>query len=496
MMTKCIRTVPGSAGAFVLALLAVTPGIAFGRVDLQLRASQTTRYFLVDDRIRHQVTEVGARQVTDVREGVTTVFDGRMRYDSALFPAPVLKMRDYPPEVREDEGFEADARQAYVDWLAGDWAVKAGLFQFDWMESLSPRTSDAVTPLDLRHGGFDNSGQLIEPVYAFSANTSVGFGSVELMLVPWGKPHRLPKGENGYGYGERVKALRGGVEKIVRASGLRGALNSSLVHGKIPRDIDNSEFGARFLTSAGGVDVSAFGWRGHQRTPALEISLIEAEDSTALSPAWDLLTVETHQQMNSYGIFSSYGGEAAVYRLFSLYEPGRKPPVMLDDDVAALVSLAAADPSVIVGDRAYRLGAIDDRLRGGAGFDYVFSRHLKVYSEGYVSASRVTGVNVLGEGVEETYRDHTVTLRLTNESFSNVFLSCDATVTGPRRSWMVNPDVTIDWRSGGARRGERESEVAWKLSLGGWFVQSESDKSALRILRDARQVYARIATWM
>ncbi len=489
-LSACARVAPALVSALALSFP------AFGKVDLQVRASQTARYFLVDKRLRHQVSEVGLRQVADVREGVSTVVDGRMRYDSALFPTPVIKMRDYSKDVRDDEGFEAGARQAYIDLLTSNWAMKIGLIQFDWMESLSPRTSDAVTALDLRYGGFDNAGQLIEPVEAFSANTSVGFGSFEFMVVPHGRHHRLPRGENGYGYGERVNRLLAGLERVVKGSGLRGSLDTGLRHGNIPMDIPDTEFGLRFLKSAGGIDLSAFAWRGHQRTPALELSLMESEDSTTLSPAWELTALETYQRMNSYGAFASYGGEAAVFRLFSLYEPGRRPGVLLDDDLAALVAMATPDPSVIVGDRAYRKGSVDDRLRAGGGFDYVFSRHLKIYSEGYVTVSRVTGVTVPGDGVEDTFRDHTVTLRLTNESFNDVLISCDSTITGPERSWLVNPDVSFDWRTGDARRSGNASEASWKLSVGGWLVQSESDKSALRILRDARQVYVRLATWM
>jgi len=117
---------------------------ALAKVDLRGRASQTARYFLEDERLRHQITEISLRQVADVREGMTTVIDGRFRYDSALFPSPSIQFRHYSKEVRNDEGFEAEARQIYVDWLTEHWAVKLGRIQFDWMDSLSPRTSDAV----------------------------------------------------------------------------------------------------------------------------------------------------------------------------------------------------------------------------------------------------------------------------------------------------------------------------------------------------------------
>jgi hypothetical protein len=73
-------------------------------------------------------------------------------------------------------------------------------------------------------------------------------------------------------------------------------------------------------------------------------------------------------------------------------------------------------------------------------------------------------------------------------------LSCDITMTGPERSWLVSPDVSYEWREGvkSANAGAR----SWKLSFGGWLVQSESDKSALRMLRGARQVYARLSAWL
>ena len=466
--------------------------VGMAKVDLQGRASQTARFFLDDKRLRHQITEIGLRQVADVSEGVTTVVDGRLRYDSALFPTPTIKFRNYSKEVREDEGFEADTRQVYVDWLTENWAMKIGRIQFDWMESLSPRTSDAVTALDLRYGGFDNAAQIIEPVEAFSANSSVGFGSVEFMLVPRGKHHRLPKGENGYGYREKVNGLLDGVSRVLIASGLEGTVKQRLVSGEIRRGVNEGEVGARFLSSAGGVDFSAFAWRGHQRTPSLDLTLVESVGSGEQSPLWELDVTENFPRMNSYGAFASYGGDAFVLRVFSLYEPRRAPSLVVESELASILVLASGDTSQFLGDSSYRRGAIEDRLRSGGGFDYVFSKHLKLYSEGYATASRVTGKSVAGTELDETAWDYTGTLRLTNESFEDWFISCDSTVTGPERSWLINPDVTLAW--GGSENSDNSGN-SWKISVGGWFIESDSEKSALRILRGARQAYMRLATW-
>jgi hypothetical protein len=462
---------------------------AWAKVDLRGRASQTARYFLEDQRLRHQITEVSLRQVADIREGMTTVVEGRFLYDSALFPTPSIQFRHYSKEVRNDEGFEAEARQIYVDWLSEKWAIKVGRIQFDWMDSLSPRTSDAVTALDLRHGGFDNPSQIIEPVEAISANTSVGFGSAEFMIVPRGKHHRLPKGENGYGYVERVNGLLGGVQQALVASGVRRVINPALISGQIPIDTTHAEYGGRYLMSASGIDFSAFAWRGHQRTPSLELTFDEAEGSSFDTEIWDLKATEKYPQMSSYGVFASLGGEASVFRLFSLYEPGRTPSVLLQDELAKYLSPALGNSPSFLGDRVYRSGSIEDRLRGGLGFDYVFSKHLKIYSEGYVTVSQVKGRTPAGDSVEETLRDHTATMRLTNESFDDLFISCDTTITGPKRSWLISPDVTFEWRD------KQPSANTWKLSVGGWLVQSESEQSALQILRGARQVYMRLGAW-
>ena len=480
----------GALVAFLAIACALQSERASAKVDLYGRVSQTARFFLTDERLRHQITEISLRQVADVREGVTTVIEGRFRYDSALFPAPTVPLRHYSKEVRNDEGFEADSRQVYLDWLTDNWAIKAGRIQFDWMDSLSPRTSDAVTALDLRFGGFDNASQIIEPVEALSANTSLGFGSIEFMVVPRAKHHRLPKGENGYGYVERVNGLLDGVGRVLAASGVRGSIRPALVSSQIPVDTSEVEFGGRFLASAKGIDFSAFAWHGHQRTPSLELTILEGEGSVAQSQLWDLHATEQYPRMNSYGAFASYGAEASVFRLFSLYEPGRAPGILVEDELAAFLTVGSLDPSRLFGGRAYRREAVEDRLRGGSGFDYVFSKHLKVYSEGYMTFSRVTGRALGGAGTQDLVKDHTATVRLTNESFEDLFISCDATITGPKRSWLVNPDVTLEWR------GAETSKNTWKLSFGGWFVQSESDQSALSILREARQVYMRLAAWM
>ncbi|MEY4630972.1 MAG: hypothetical protein RIQ81_1092 [Pseudomonadota bacterium] len=489
--------------AFTAAALFVAGGVAstaFAKVDLKARFSQTARYWLEDNRLRHQTSELNLRQTADVREGVTTVVEGRFRYESAILPPDATRLREYPKAVQDDEGFESEARQIYLDWLTNVAAIKVGVVQFDWMDSLSPRTSDSITALDLRHGGFDSASQIIEPVFAASGNFSLGFGSLEMMVVPHGKPHRLPKGENGYGYGERVNGLLGGVSQALKQAGLRGNIDSQRQSPGIPAGGKDIEFGGRFLANVEGFDLSFIGWRGHQRTPTLDVSLYDSPDATATNPDWILAAAETHVRMNTYAAFLGYGGDAAVVRLFSIYEPGRRPAVLVEDDLAwTLLGQLPADEAyatgeLLFGDEAYRRGAVLDRTRTGAGFDYVFSKHLKVYSEAYVTRSRVTGNTLGGQGIEDSWRDHTGTLRITNESFDDLFMSCDVTMTGPERSWLVSPDVTYEWREGA--KSARAGASSWKMSFGGWLVQSESDKSSLRILRGARQVYARLTAWL
>ena len=495
-------SVAGAVGAVCAMCLVSAPGgsVAHAKVDFKARFSQTARYFLEDERWRHQTSELNLRQVADVREGMTTVVEGRFRYDAAILPPESVRLREYSRPVQDDEGFETEARQVYLDWLTDVAAVKVGIVQFDWMDSLSPRTSDSITALDLRHGGFASANEIIEPVFALSGNFSLGFGSLELMVVPEGKPHRLPKGPNGYGYGERVVGLLGGVTQALKQAGLRGGIDQQRQSPGIPLGVKDVEGGGRFLASLAGIDLSLIAWRGHQRTPSLDVSLYDSPDATATNPDWILAATERHIGMNTLAAFASYGGDAAVYRLFVIREPGRQPSVLVEDDLAwTLVGQLPEDEAVstgemLFGDEVYRRGSLLDRMRVGGGFDYVFSKHLKLYSEGYVTSSHVTGHTLAGQGIEDSWREHSGTLRLTNESFEDMLISCDVTMTGPERSWLVSPDISYEWREG--PKSPHAGASSWKLSVGGWLVQSESDKSALRILRGARQVYARLSAWL
>lgn len=480
------------AGSFVDSFFFdVTPVLA--DADVQVRAAESARYFLEDKKIRHVITELGIRHSMEATDGVSTVLDARLIYDAALFSGPFGTVRDYGPEVRGDEGFAAEIRNAYLDILTETVAIKAGRFAFDWMESLSPRTSDAVTPLDLRFGGFDSGSSLIEPVDAVSANTSFGFASVEVMFLPFGRHHRLAKAANGYGYVERVTNMLGGLREILSSSGVSGEIYPSFKRGDVPDDIKTSELGIRALTSVDGVDISAFAWRGHQRSPNLTFSLGQSALSTNQVLAYDLSAAETFPELNSYGVFGSWAGDASVVRLFGLSEPNRVPAVTVDDELSGVMVISGAgtayDPAMVLGDRAYRVGAKEARQRWGLGFDYVFSKHLKLYSEAFQTHSYISGQKVAGAEVRDQFKDHAVTVRLTNETLSDVFISCDATLTGPARSWLVHPEIAIDWRD------DESSGGVWKLAVGGWLVQSESNKSSFAMLRDARQVYVKLSAW-
>jgi hypothetical protein len=128
--------------------LLIVGSTAAADVSITGRFGNYSAAFLEDKRIRHHRYELYLRQDAKVSSSLTTVIAGRMRFDAALYPNSAAP-RNYGREVRHDEMDEAEARLAYFDYLGDAITLKLGLQQIDWIESLSPRTSDVITALDL-----------------------------------------------------------------------------------------------------------------------------------------------------------------------------------------------------------------------------------------------------------------------------------------------------------------------------------------------------------
>ena len=450
MRMKWSRAFLGCAGAFIFVLcgLLAPALVAFAATTFNGRVGNWTAGFLETERIRHNRWDVQLLQKSEIAPRFKTTMEGRFRFDAALYPDSRAPMHELSRAVRDDEMNEFEARQVYFDWMQ-DWvSVRGGLLQIDWIESLSTKSSDVMTPVDLRHGGFGTD--TIVPQAALTANHKFwGGSSLEWLVVPSPEPHRLPKGPNGYGYEETIRSNLG---RLVDPR-----LQVAIEHGDIPEGAKSVEGGLRLLKSFDSLDMTLMGYRGHQRSPSLILS--------QPSPG-DLVLTSKFPPTSTFGLFGTWSGDEIVVRGIVVYEPKREP---------AFVN------SVVPGQSDF----FERRLRLGFGYDHVFSRHLKLYSEHWVNLATTELEEGSGGPPPKDKRVETgsASVRLINESFEDLFLSTDATFTGPSKSWVVSPQMA--WTV-----SER-----WRASLGANLIRSLSDTSTFHWLRDASHVWVAIDAW-
>ncbi len=440
-----------------LPLFVATSIASAADVSVTGRFGNYSAAFLEDKKVRHHRYELYLRQDAKVSSSLTTVMAGRLRFDTALYPDSAAP-RDYGRQVRRDEMNEAEARLAYLDYLGDSITLKLGFQQIDWIESLSPRTSDVITALDLRHAGYGNASDIIEPIFALMLGHSVGVGSVEWLVVPKSTSHRLPKAANGYGFYENLQLAV-------------GQQNLRIKSGSAPDNPTEAEIGARFMTELFGFETTALAYHGHQRSPALR--LFQRPTGSA-----DLY--ETHPQVNTFGVFATTSSDAAVWRFLVLHEPKRRPSFFVAEAIVQPPPSAPPSAPVLVSARE----TYEERTRVGFGFDYVFSKDLKIYSESYVTRTATSyrgDDQEFSDEIEEPRKDtYTVSARFTNETITDLFASLDITLVGPDRGHSLSPRLTWTFRQD------------YKLALGANLVRSFSERSALEMTKDTSSVFVSI----
>jgi hypothetical protein len=397
-----------------------------GAADHATLGVKLTNYdvlFLDSGDFRHNRYEALLTQETPFNERFSTVVEGRVRADAAL-----LQNRFAGP-VRADEMLEGEFRQVYADYLGDSVRLKAGLQLIDWVDSLSPTTSDFLTPLDLRQGAFGNPSQTIVPVLALSVNHSLAGGNLEWLVVPLPHSHRFPAGPNGYGFYESIAAQA-------------APATAHLIEGQIPREFSEVEFGLRYHRVWDALEVTALAYRGHNRSPSLA--------ALPIGPGIVQLR-ESFPRVMTLGAFASYATDSAVFRLFTYFEPGAPARITIGSDPAL---------------------SSRTRTRVGLGADYIFSKALKVYSEFTGTRAQVS------LGGEKT--EYIGTIRVTNESIDNVIIALNASATTPLNSFLLAPEIT--WNA----------TTRLKISSGARLIHSDDPLAPYDFLKNSSQVYAQL----
>lgn len=414
--------------------------------ELTAKVGNFAAFFRDDKRLRHERWELSAKQTTAFGMHLKTVMEGRLWWDMALMGNRYAARRSYSEDVRRDEVFKGEARGVYLDYLGDSFRVKIGRQVIDWTGSPSPAIFDMLTPMDVRHGVAYAASDLIVPVNALDLTHDFIFdGSLEWLLIPEGEHHILPTGDNGYGY-------YGYMQSEVRPRPL------VLVDEDIPRQQDEAEFGARYQATMAGFDLTLLGFRGHQRSPAYDVSATER-----------VVTVrQYYPRVNTFGASLAYAEEAVVGRLLAFYEPKRTMRLLA----------ASAD---FDDDEVY-----DRRYLTGLGLDWViFDQHLKLYSEQLFSRLETvvpdhpTPAEDAVAGVEDGYVGM---FKLTNETVDRLMISFEGIFSAPNRSRMLTPAVEYTFADN------------YTVAAGARFFQSEHGEARFEQLKGSSHYFARVET--
>ncbi|CAG1064661.1 hypothetical protein BAC1_00226 [uncultured bacterium] len=175
---------------------------------------------------------------------------GRLVYDA------VFDLTDnYPASVEDDQEFEADLRDFYIDHSRGDWDLRAGKQQIVWGEAVGLFFADAVNAKDLREFVLPDFDYIRIPQWAADVEYSKDAFHLELIWIPVLEFNKL--GEAGSEFPAAVP-LPSGVGAASNA--VREPSNS----------LENSEAGLRASYLVDGWDLSIFHLYTWDKFPANE----------------------------------------------------------------------------------------------------------------------------------------------------------------------------------------------------------------------------------
>jgi hypothetical protein len=416
-------------------------------------AGNYSSYFLKTQRLRHHRYELRLKQNAAYTTRFNSVIEGRLRFDPAISKQSTGQYHQFDKAVRDDEMAEAEMRQLYLDYLGDSYRLMVGLQQIDWIDTLSPLINDGMTPMDLRYGGYGSASDVIIPVEALRFNHQFALGTLDWLVVPKPKHSRLPKGSNGYGLYESA------------AANSTETSSQDVEEEEIPSSLNQVEGGLRYLTSGEGWELTLLGYRGHQKTPVFRSDVVA---SLGQAPFYE--TSSRYPLSPTFGVFTAFSGDAWVMRLMAFHEPSRAPSHVI------VAPQTLAEPK-----RDESKGPREVRSKIGFGFDYVFSKHFKFYSEQYGTRTKIVneqpGITVVGyEG--KPVDDYTVALHMTNETFEAVTLAFDVVATSPYKANVLIPSLAWFFAEN------------YEVDLGARLVRSYDVRSRYESLKDTSQVYA------
>ncbi|MFH1023471.1 MAG: DUF1302 family protein [Planctomycetota bacterium] len=242
----------------------------------------------------------------DLASNLSFKVSGRAFYDAAF----ALTDR-YPAAVKDDLAFEADLRDAYFDYSAGAWDVRAGKQTIVWGEAVGLFYADVVNAKDLREFVLPDFEFIRIPQWGVDLERTGENHHLEFVWLPAPVMNKI--GIPGSEFAPYVP-LPEGIPVVVDPERKPGAA------------IGDGEFGARFSLLAGGWDASVFGLRTWDKFPVYRRTVDPVAPLVLFSPE--------HPRMTLGGL--TVGKEAAgvVWKAEAVFFAGRRFSVttLADDD--------------------------------------------------------------------------------------------------------------------------------------------------------------------
>jgi hypothetical protein len=165
---------------------------------------------------------------------------------------------NYPTAVVNDMRNQAQLRDAYIDLSLGRFDFRLGNQQIVWGEALGTFVADVVNARDYRWFILPEFSQMRIPEWAATAEYSAGESHVEAICIPVAEFDKL--GLPGSEFPAPVPLTPGFVP-----------VSAPTVEPS--KRFENAEYGGRLSHTFGGLDVSVFGLRTWDKTPALARTL-------------------------------------------------------------------------------------------------------------------------------------------------------------------------------------------------------------------------------
>jgi len=173
--------------------------------------------------------------------------------------------------------FEPTLRDAYVSGRLDNLYLTIGQQNIVWGAGTFTAPADVINPVDYRGGTFDTPASQRVQVFAVDASMVFDQVGLQLVLVPFFEPHRFDtfgsdwaffRSEGGLGSGLPVFGF---IEGFLDST-IQPRVQSALTATEFPdARFENMSAGARFTSTAGGMDLGLGYFFGWDRTPFFEI---------------------------------------------------------------------------------------------------------------------------------------------------------------------------------------------------------------------------------